>query len=201
VFTWAQWLKAEGYVALVVDSFSPRGTTNVCRTLSNPTAYEVAGDAFGALAYLRSLPFVDRERIGVIGWSYGAMASLIAAGASFSKSVQPPGGGFRVAVPFYPSCSYLTHDTAIPVLLLLGEADDWTPPDLCVATAQELRNSGRTALWQVYPGATHGFDKAELENRTVTYLGHTMRYDPAATADAEKRLRAFLTQYLRRSQQ
>jgi len=196
VFDWAQWLKAEGYVALVVDSFSPRGTSNVCGKGRNPTPHEVAGDAFGALAYLRSLPFVDRDRIGVMGWSYGAMAALAAASASFTKWAQPPGGGFRVAVPFYPSCSYVAHDTAIPVLLLLGEADDWTPPGQCVEAAKRLQQEGRTMLWTVYPGAHHGFDKSELGSRTVSVLGYTLRYDPVATADAEKRIRA---QYLRRA--
>jgi hypothetical protein len=30
----------------------------------------------------------------------------------------------------------------------------------------------------------------------VTYLGHLMRYDPAATGDALKRIRSFLQRYL-----
>ena len=29
IFEWANWLKSEGYAALIVDSFSPRGTTDV----------------------------------------------------------------------------------------------------------------------------------------------------------------------------
>ena len=199
VLDWAAWLKAQGYVALAVDSFSPRGTRNVCREGRNPTADEVAVDAFGALAYLRSLPFVHRDRIGVMGWSYGAMAALRASSGGLASRAQPQGGGFRVAVAFYPHCSYLSRDTAIPVLLLLGEADDWTPPRLCVVSAEQLQRAGRPILWTVYPGAYHAFDQAE-HGPGRQYLGHTLKYDSAATADSEKRVRDFLSQHLRRSQ-
>ena len=199
VFEWARWLKGEGYVALGVDSFSPRGTSNVCGEKVNPSVYEVALDAFGALTYLRSLPFVDRDRIGVMGWSYGAGAALAASNKILAKAVQPSGGEFRVAVPFYPGCSYLAQDTAVPILLLLGEADDWTPPWLCVDVAKRLQQEGRPVFATVYPGAHHGFDKAELGFRPVTYFGYTLVYDPSATADAKKRIRDFLAQYLRRA--
>src|SRR3989442_2068279 len=174
---WADWLKARGYVALVVDSFTPRGTRNVCGTGRNPTYAEVGGDAFGALAYLRSLPFVDGERIGVMGWSYGAMAALRVAGASVVDSAKPQGGGFRVSVAFYPSCRAFASDTAIPLLMLLGGSDDWTPPEMCVAGAEALlQRGGRTVEWKVYPGVHHGFDNFALRTG-VTYLRHTLKYD------------------------
>lgn len=191
---WAQWLAREGYVALVVDSFTPRGTADVCAALGNPTVHEVAWDAVGALTYLRAQPYVDAERIAVMGWSYGAMAALDASRANF---IQMAGGrAFRAAVPFYPHCSYLSFDTAIPVLLLLGGSDDWTPAGACVERATALARDGRVVRWQVYPGASHGFDQAELGNRTVVVLGHHLRYDPSATSDAERQVRTFLAEHL-----
>lgn len=195
VFDWAAWLKAEGYVALVVDSFSPPSRLkNVCGIGSNPSVYEVTADALGALAHLRSLPFVDQDRIGVMGWSYGGMAALQA-----SNSVaQPPGGGFRVSVAFYASCDPYFASPVIPILLLLAEADDSTPSAPCVTAAERFQQLGRTVVWTVYPGAHHGFDKAELGATTVS-KGYTMKYDAAAAADAAKRVRAFLAQYLRRA--
>ncbi len=195
VTAWAQWLAREGYVALIVDSFTPRGAANVCATLGNPTVHEVAWDAMGALGYLRGQPFVDPDRIAVMGWSYGAMAALDASRANF---IQMAGGrGFRAAVPFYPHCSYLSFDTAVPVLLLLAGSDDWTPSGACVERATALQREGRPIAWHVYRGATHGFDQADLGNRTVVVLGHTMRYDPAATRDSEARVRAFLAEQLK----
>lgn len=194
---WAAWLKARGYVALVVDSFTPRGTRNVCREGRNPTSAEVGGDAFGALEYLRSLPFVDREHIGVMGWSFGANAALRVAGASVVKVADLPGGGFRVAVAFYPSCRAFSDDTAIPVLMLLGGSDDWTPSEECVYSADALTRRGvHTVEWKVYPGVTHGFDNP-AHRAGVTTLGHFMKYDANAVADAEKRVEAFLATHLR----
>lgn len=116
VLGWASWLKDEGYVALAIDSLRPRGTRDVCGSPLNPSISDVLQDAFGALAYLRSLPFVDPGRIGVIGWSYGATAALW---ANFSGR---PGKEFQATVAFYPGCSQMPDDTSTPLLLLLGEA-------------------------------------------------------------------------------
>jgi dienelactone hydrolase len=189
---WASWLKDEGYVALVVDSFLPRHISNIC----GPQGWLTLGvservwDAFGALAYLRSLPFVERDRIGVIGWSHGGMTALRAG----TKLLQPSDGGFRVAVAFYPGCSGNLSNDTIPVLLLLGELDDWTPAEPCVQIAKHLHQEGATVLWTVYPKAYHAFD---VQRPSRVYLGHYLDYNPWAANDAEERLRSFLAQHLR----
>ena len=113
VLSWAAWLRGEGYVALAIDSFTPRGIKN-CAQGGQPTMSEFAKDAAGALAYLRSLPFVDPKRIGVVGWSYGGGAALIAARAASDWLFDPGPGGFRAAVAFYPNCSQIGADTNIP---------------------------------------------------------------------------------------
>lgn len=194
IFGWASWLRAEGYVALVVDSFSPRGITNVCERRGVLRPGEVVLDALGALAYLRSLDFVDPDRIGVIGWSFGGRVALLAGREMLGNAVHPPADGFRAAVAFYPSCSGGLADDIIPLLLLLGEADDWTPAAACVEAAKRARQQGRTVLWTVYPLAYHAFD---VDARRRVYLGHYMEYNHSATRDAEKQVRAFLAQYLR----
>jgi dienelactone hydrolase len=172
VLGWAQWLTADGYVAMVVDSFSPRSVRSVCGRGTVSTV-EVAWDAFGALAYLRSLPFVDRERVGVMGWSWGATAALKAARKPFITEANPPG-----------------------VLLLMGAQDDLSPPYYCLDVAKRLQASGRPVSWVVYPGARHGFDQAELGGKTFDSFGHALQYDPVATRDSEKRVREFLRQNL-----
>jgi dienelactone hydrolase len=78
---WAEHLVAQGYVVIIADSFSPRGLPNgVCTIPPAESARAAAGvrwsDAFGALAVLRSLPFVDRERIGIMGGSHGGASTL-----------------------------------------------------------------------------------------------------------------------------
>ena len=61
-----------GYVSLVVDSFATRGLTDDC---VSPPADRHA-DAMGALSYLATLPFVDAQRIALVGHAQGGAAAL-----------------------------------------------------------------------------------------------------------------------------
>jgi len=81
---WRRLLDEAGYVVLLVDSFTPRGAGVVCDNW-NVSVDEVAADALAAAAHLRKLPFVDGSRIGVVGFSYGAMAGLRLASEGYVK--------------------------------------------------------------------------------------------------------------------
>ncbi|MBI3825618.1 MAG: dienelactone hydrolase family protein [Candidatus Rokubacteria bacterium] len=194
---WAALLRGEGYVILAVDSLSPRGATTCQQGVGTA---DVVGDAFGALAYLRTLPFVDAARIGVMGTSRGGRAALQASRASvMSTPAYHTSAGFRAAVALYPAecASELGRDVAVPLLILLGGADDLAPPHGCVIIAKELQQAGRTVVWKVYPGATHAFDERSLPFGGFRYSGHTMRYDSDATRDAAIEVRDFLARHLR----
>ena len=68
---WARRLAGWGYVAVLVDSFRPRGVPMVCNHgLLIPPVLQ-AEDALAAADYLRSRADVRAERIGVIGFSHG----------------------------------------------------------------------------------------------------------------------------------
>src|SRR5579875_1622023 len=73
---WAHWLRERGYAALAIDSFAPRGVHEICTDFSRVTANERLGDAFGGLDYLASQPFVDPNRIAVMGFSNGGVIAL-----------------------------------------------------------------------------------------------------------------------------
>ena len=191
---WAASLGAEGYVTLLVDSHSPRRMTTSC--VGAGASGDRVWDALGALRYLRSLPFVAGDRIGVMGWSEGGSVALRASSDPLAAyAIKAP--GFRATVALYPGCgNNLSSDTTAPVLLLLGEKDDWTSPIPCVQIAKELQHASRPVEYVVYPRATHAFDEASLRG-VVTYLGHQLKYDPAATSDARKRIKVFLERHLK----
>ncbi|MBI2202450.1 MAG: prolyl oligopeptidase family serine peptidase [Candidatus Rokubacteria bacterium] len=95
-------------MALPVDSWTPRGLTENC-SFSSPDVpnTERFDDAVGAFRYLASRPYVDREHIGVIGWSNGGVFSMAAInGPSHERArrrgVILPEPGYRAAVGFYP---------------------------------------------------------------------------------------------------
>jgi dienelactone hydrolase len=68
---WAQLLTSHGYVTLLVDSFGPRNLTDSTGIVSDRI-----WDAYGALQHLRTLPFVRRHRVAVMGWSQGGLVAV-----------------------------------------------------------------------------------------------------------------------------
>ncbi len=78
-----------------------------------------------------------------------------------------------------------------PTLVLIGEADDWTPAERCRDMVAHSRPDGAAIALTVYPGAHHAFDVVELKPGTRS-LGHWLEYNEAAAKDAEEKTRAFL---------
>src|SRR6266849_5288762 len=83
---WARELLGRGYVVLIPDSFTTRGFADGVCTVTSTRGIDVsperrAGDAYAALAHLRTLPYVDGSRVGLMGGSHGGsttLASMIA---------------------------------------------------------------------------------------------------------------------------
>ena len=80
---WAAELNRLGYVVLLVDSFRPRNHGEMCSVQGfELELYRTRPrDAYGALWYLQSQPFVRGDRIGLVGWSQGGGVTLFSIGA------------------------------------------------------------------------------------------------------------------------
>ena len=196
---WAEWLRAEGYAALVLDSFGGRGIRRLCGDSSPLRGQPRSPDVYAAADYLASLPNIDRARIGAIGWSHGGWTVLWAG----NTAERYPGVTLRALIAFYPGCAdVVAYGGTTPLLMLLGELDDWTAPESCRMLARGARLAGRDVIDVLYPGAHHAFDAANL-SRPIRVedarggRGATIAYNPAAHADAEKRVREFLARPLR----
>jgi dienelactone hydrolase len=212
---WAAWFRDRKYAALIVDSFGPRGMTEGCSPQSTDLANtERFDDAVGALRFLHVLGWVDRERIGAIGWSNGGVFAIAVVNGpsherNLKRGVTLPPPGFRAAVGVYPGgCFSLIHELVVrPLLVLIGAADDWTLPATCVEMVEAMRRRGADASVVVYPGAVHYFDVqgqrraylADVENRNKPggCCGATVGYDPDAARDARRRIAEFFGYHLR----
>jgi dienelactone hydrolase len=189
---WSERLAAWGYVVLAVDSFTTRGIDNTC---SGESAPRVA-DAYGALAYLARQPFVDASRIGLIGFSAGGIATLsVVAERDFELFENEAVQRFKAAVAFYPSCRS-DNTFAIPTLILIGDADDWTLAWRCKQMMSIRADDGLVKL-VVYPGAYHAFDVPFLQPGRMRF-GHWNEYNAAAAEQATEEVKQFLAEQFAR---
>ena len=127
----ARLLNENGYVTLIVDSFGSRRITDGCQTGGKYYSLQL-GDSYAAFDHLASLPSVDADRIGFVGLSLGGGTAIrIAARPATAGSRQ----GTRAVVAYYPYCDHI-YRFDLPLLILIGAEDDWTPASLCQALAR-----------------------------------------------------------------
>jgi dienelactone hydrolase len=186
-------LLSKGIATLIVDSFTPRNELkHVCADLGNLAEEKVvqyfsrdSDDALAALNVLRTLPDIDTTHVFLQGYSYGAVASLKATDKTNSAGHNAEVAG---VIAYYPYCNDAI-DPSVPVLVMVGDKDDWTPAAKCQAAV------GKTDFELViYPGDTHAFTLNFEE--PVDYLGHHMVYDEAATKDAQQRADVFIAAHM-----
>jgi dienelactone hydrolase len=211
-FAWAYLFTGRGYAVVMVDSFRPRRHGEMCSIggFDLNIYRNRPKDAYGALAYLQAQDYVDPDRIAAIGWSQGGGVVLLSIGNhSLGRPADLTRPDFRAAVAFYPaSCSFQREPadwtTAIPLLVLQGDADVWTPAAPCREFLGAVAARGAPVSMQLYPGAYHAFDAPNSAKRELP--AYTTRAgvvpivatDPAARADAFQRVPGFLAPYLER---
>jgi dienelactone hydrolase len=186
-------------------------------------------DAAAARDYLRQRPDIDAAHIGIIGGSHGGSTTL-AAMVDAINPLTPPGAAaapsFAAGIALYPGCgaryggwsvarqfrdhgpvtNYVgVYKPVAPLLILIGEKDDWTPAEHCQKLAEAAQAAGYPVTIKIYPGANHSFDSAappryvdgrRNANKSDGH-GATTGGDPAAWADSIARVSAFFGRYLK----
>jgi carboxymethylenebutenolidase len=197
---WGAFWAERGYVAVLVDSFGPRGYPagfgagsykDRPAEVSEQTVRPL--DAYGALRYLRSRNEVIKDRIGVQGWSNGGMTVLV------TMSERAPGrpasgeAGFRAAIAEYPGCGMEAvqgkYRSYAPLLMMVAGADEEVSPQRCEAFARQARENGNPLQFIVYPGASHNFDDPSKSKQSIP-----ANHD--ATDDAMRRAESFFAEHL-----
>ncbi len=203
--SWAKELAAKGHIVLLPDSFGSRGLGPQCRVKQRTVspARERRDDAIAAATWLSAQPGVPIGGIALLGWSNGGSTVLatarLGARGSADLSVALPPGLFSRFVAFYPGCGSTARDPswqpAAPMLILVGEQDDWTPAEPCRQIAARFRD--RISM-VAYPDAYHDFDAPDRPLRVLTGLATVtsgqahVGTNVAARADALVRVPAFL---------
>ena len=194
---WGRLLASWGYVTVAPDSFGPRDENTVCGRGRVVSGGMRVADVSGALDWLNAQPFVKRNTIGLIGHSHGGWTVMRSVQGGFGLAQR----GLKAAVAYYPSCSaQFDRDVAVPLLILIGDKDDWTRAEDCrrLQAAGFIRPELVEAVY--YPNAYHSFDNRLVGDRVITVAdgkSHRLAYDPTAGFDAEERTRAFFEKHLK----
>jgi dienelactone hydrolase len=214
---WMRALFAKGYDVLTVDSAASRGFGQTCSAGPNRITMwrDRPSDAYAALAYLQAQPAVEGDRVALMGWSQGGGVVLLSIN---DKSIGRPAAlsqDFKTAVAFYPG---VCHDkfqskpwtqvepqgwtTQVPLLVLFGAADTWTPLAPCEAFLAGAKARGNPVELKIYPSAVHAFDAPNLPRtelpayRTGNGPVPVIGTDKEARADAFPRVLEFLKLHL-----
>ena len=199
----AQFLTAQGIAAFVIEYYAPRGLSKTSAYLlktASVTEFDLIADAYAALQLLSTSPLIDANRIGVMGFSYGGMASRLAMDARFRSILLAPDSditssditdsdmtqqGFAVHIDIYGPCFQnlgTKTTTGAPLLTLRGTEDASNELVACGQREKEIQAAGSHVETHIYAGAGHAW-----ENETPRFFsgdspyitGCELRYDAA----------------------
>lgn len=158
----AERLAENGYVGAMPDLFH-RGPG--CFTRDELTARrsqmsdpKVIADVTATMTYLQRQPYVQRDRIGIIGFCMGGRTSYLMAATNPEIRVAADfygGGVFRGeggTAPFD-----LTPNIRCPIAIFDGEEDPHPSPEEVRKIGAELARHGVPHEVHIYPGVGHGF--------------------------------------------
>ena len=171
-------LNDAGIATLEIDMWAARGLTGGTDRPDFPTL--TVPDAFGALKYLSGIPNIDPERIGIMGFSWGGVVTMLAASKSY-VNIYGQGLKFAAHVAHYPVCwaynatlpapfpppiapfglefGNLTN----PLLIQIGDLDDYDEGgEQCQSLIASLSEEDQEiASVNVYPNAYHAWDRLQ----------------------------------------
>lgn len=200
---WGEIWAEQGYFALLVDSFGPRGFAEGFPIHSHKDRPEAVNevtvrplDAYAALLYLRDRPDVDPRRIALQGWSNGGSATIATLSTDVFETPQiaaaglGPQNGFQGGLALYPACGL--HDKFVdgyrpyaPLRLMSGDADEEVSTERCASLVEASAGKGGDIAIKIYPGATHGFDDPNWKRQKIDA-------NSQATDDAVPRAKDFV---------
>ncbi len=200
---WGHHWAEQGYLAILVDGFGPRGYPQGFPRFSYDSRPDELNevtvrplDAYGALAYLRTRDDVVADRIALQGWSNGGSAALAtlsttAPGITAPTPATELSRGARVLSRLRIEGQF--EDGLVPyapVRVFQGSADEEVSPRRCAALVDKSRARGGDIQFHLYADATHNFDDPSPAHQDDDA-------NAAATEDVIRRATMFLAKVLK----
>jgi dipeptidyl-peptidase-4 len=202
------------YIVVQVDV---RGSTGYGRDFREKFLMDYGGhdldDLQSALEYLRTIPYVDTDRAGIWGSSYGGLLTtymlfkkpgLFKAGVAAAAAVDPRFfGEDDVAITRLPNthseafrrgaASNFAHQLQDPLLFIHGMQDDVVPFKTIVSLMEQLMLLGKDFDVAIAPGATHAWSQREhyavfMYRKIVSHFDRHIgsRQDGRSTSDRQR---------------
>ncbi len=200
-YLWHQLLAQKGYLIVSVDN---RGTGARGREFKKQTYMNLgqleSDDQIAAARYLATLPYVDGDRIGIWGWSYGGYMSSLSLfrGADVFKAAiaVAPVTDWRLYDTIYTerfmrtpqensqgytSGSPNTHAAKLKgnFLLIHGTGDDNVHAQNTTQLVHALQEAGKQFDMRLYPNKTHsiagGGTRVNLYNYMTSWLNENLK--------------------------
>lgn len=207
---YARALNAAGFVTLEIDLWAARGVKS---PEERPrSVVETLPDAFAALSYLAGRADIDPARIGIMGFSWGGVVSMLSATRKYGDSFASSDIRFAAHAPLYPVCwIYNTVPgyefgelTGAPVFVQAGADDKYDGPGSAQALARSGANDGDDPVRVVvYDGATHAWDRCEpdmIANDPTAHQGKggpvPFVFNPAVAERSRQAIVAFFQKIL-----
>jgi len=178
----------QGYVALAPDYLSRLGGTRLVSPKGQGLAnirelipwHVVAEDTEAGIRYLRVLPDVRRDRMGVVGFCWGGGMAYITATQARD---------LRAVVVYYgesPTPLDLVKNIQAPVLAHYGEKDQRINKGI-PGTEAAMKKYNKVYDYKIYPGAQHAFNNDTSKER----------FHASAASEAWGRTEEFLRKHLK----
>jgi carboxymethylenebutenolidase len=170
-------LAEQGFTVLAPDMFAGQVATTIeaATELAENSDTQVVGNT--VMAAKDHLLALTKGKIGVVGFSFGAAWSLVAA-------MRDP-DSVAVTVLFYGIYGVDFSKVKSKIMGHFSNNDEWEPLEGVRAVEAEMKAAGLEVTFHVYPGLSHWFVEADRPE-----------YDPAAASLAWERTVAFLKENL-----
>lgn len=193
-FLWHQLMAQKGYIIFALDN---RGSAGRGHLFEEPIHYRLGAqelsDQRDGAAYLKSLPFVDANRMGIWGWSYGGHMTLHAMFEDWNDFKAGFAGGPVTDWHYYDSIYTERYIGLLPqneeyyqasspidkvkqlrgrLLIAHGTGDDNVHFANTLALINELIENGKYVEVLPFPGRGHGVSDAPARRLLMERVTH-----------------------------
>lgn len=153
---YAEQLKKQGYVVLVINSFDTRSN----QPKEKVSVLSQTADAIAGLNYISSIPSVDKNKIFTLGFSMGGHASYYLSDKSILEHYKSP-YNFRAHINFYHNChiTFEEHNpTNAKVISIFGDKDEYIDIEACQVEFAKKKIKGGHAEIHIIKDAAHAWE-------------------------------------------